>query len=96
MVGDQNHSEEHLLGAREEEAKTSGEEQWRRVGMSGSLRRSEEMTQSNSYSPRGSALPFECQRGRLQLKPPRMKRFLEEGEKELVMPFVGKKRIGGA
>ena len=50
---------------------------------------------SNTYSPRGSALPFECQRGRLQLKSPRMKRFLE-GEKELVMPFVGKKRIGGA
>ena len=57
--------------AREEGAKEmSGEERlpeerWRRVGMSGSLRgrRSEEMTQSNTSSPRGSEVPFESQRG---------------------------------
>ena len=60
--------------------------------MSGSLRgrRSEEMTQSNTSSPRGSEIPFECQRGRWQLKFPRMKRFLEEGrvegEKDSVLP----------
>ena len=41
------------------------EEQWRRVGVSGSLRgsRSEEMTQSNTSSPRGSEVPFESQSG---------------------------------
>ena len=41
------------------------EEQWRRIGMSGSLRgwRSEEMTQSNISSPQGSELPFESQKG---------------------------------
>ena len=40
------------------------EEQWRRVGVSGSLRgrRSEEMTQSNTSSPRGSEVPLESQR----------------------------------
>ena len=40
------------------------EERWRRVGMSGSLRgrRSEEMTQSNASSPRGSEVPLESQR----------------------------------
>ena len=55
------HLQEHER-AREEGAKeTSGEERlpekrWRRVGVSGSLRgrRSEEMTQSNISSPRGS------------------------------------------
>ena len=37
------------------------EVQWRRVNMSGSLRgrRSEEMTQSNTSSPRGSKVSFE-------------------------------------
>ena len=37
------------------------EERWRRVGVSGSLRgrRSEEMTQSNISSPRGSEVPYE-------------------------------------
>ena len=40
-------------------------ERWRRVGVSGSLRgrRSEEMTQSNISSPRGSEVPPESQRG---------------------------------
>ena len=77
------------------------EEQWRRVGVSGSLRgrRSEEMTQLNTSSPRGSEVPLESQRGWWQLKSPRMKRFLEEekreGEKESVLPFVGEERIGG-
>ena len=43
----------------------SGEERWRRVGVSGSLRarRSEEMTQSNTSSPLGSEVPLESQRG---------------------------------
>ena len=57
--------------AREEGAKEmSGEERlsverWRRVGVSGLLkgRRSEEMTQSNTSSLRGSEVPFESQRG---------------------------------
>ena len=41
------------------------EERWRRVGVSGSLRgrRSEEMTQSNTSSSRGSEVPLESQRG---------------------------------
>ena len=41
------------------------EERWRRVGVSGLLRerRSEEMTQSNTSSPRGSEVPLESQRG---------------------------------
>ena len=55
---------------REEGAKEmSGEERllekrWRRVGMSGSSRRreSEEMTQSNTSSPRGLEVLFECPR----------------------------------
>ena len=57
--------------AREEGAKKmSGEERlpeerWRRVGVSGSLRgrRSEEMTQSNTSSLRGSEISLESQRG---------------------------------
>ena len=52
--------------AREEGAKeTSGEERWRRLGVSGSLRgrRSEEMTQWNTSSPRGSEVTFESQMG---------------------------------
>ena len=56
----------HLPGAREEGAKEmSGKERWRRVGVSGSLRgrRSEEMTQSNTSSPRGSVVTLESQRG---------------------------------
>ena len=61
----------HLPGAREEGAKEiTGEERlleerWRRVGISGSLRgrRSEEMTQSNTFSPLGSEVPLELQRG---------------------------------
>ena len=56
--------------AREEGAKEmSGEErlpeeQWRRVGVSGSLRgrRSKEMTQSNTSSLRGSEVPLDSQR----------------------------------
>ena len=70
-------------------------ERWRRVGVSGSLmgRGSEEMTQSNTSSPRGSVVPLESQRVGWQLKSPRMKRFLEEGriegEKESVLPSVG-------
>ena len=77
------------------------EERWRRVGVSGSLRgrRSEEMTQSNTSSPRESEVPLESQSGSWQLKSPRMKRFLEEGrmegEKESVLPSVGEERIGG-
>ena len=41
------------------------EERWRMAGASGSLRerRSEEMTQSNTYSPRGSEVTLESQRG---------------------------------
>ena len=41
------------------------EERWRRVGVSGSWRerRSEEMTQSNTSSPRGLEVPLESQRG---------------------------------
>ena len=55
----------HLPGARKEGAKEmSGEERWRRVGVSGSLKgRSEDMTQSNTSSPRGSEVPLESQRG---------------------------------
>ena len=51
--------------AREEGAKKmSGEERWRRVGVSGSLRgRRSEMTQSNTLSLRGSEVPLESQRG---------------------------------
>ena len=57
--------------AREEgEKEMSGEERlpeerWRRVGVSGSLRRrrSEEITQSNTSSPWGSEVPLESQRG---------------------------------
>ena len=43
----------------------SEEEQWRRAGMSGSLRgkRSEEMTQSNASSPQGLEVSFESQKG---------------------------------
>ena len=58
------------------------------------------MTQSNTSSPRGYEVPIESQRGRWQLKPSRMKRFLKEGrmkgEKESVLPSVGEERIGGA
>ena len=41
------------------------EERWIRVSVSGSLRlrRSEEMTQSNTSFPRGSRVPLEFQRG---------------------------------
>ena len=41
------------------------EERWRKVGVSETLRgrRSEEMTQSNTSSPRGSEVSFESQRG---------------------------------
>ena len=62
---------EHLPGAREEGAKDMSEEEqlpeerWRRVSMSGSLRgrRSEEMTLLNAFSPQGSEVPLEYQRG---------------------------------
>ena len=52
--------------AREKGAKKmSREERWRKVGVLGSLRgrRSEEMTQSNASSPRGSEVTLESQRG---------------------------------
>ena len=52
--------------SREEGAKKiSGEEQWKRVGMSKSLRgrRLEEVIQSNTSYPRGSEVPLESQRG---------------------------------
>ena len=52
--------------ARVEGAKEmSGEERWRRMGVSVSLkgRRSEEMTQSNTSSPQWSEVPLESQRG---------------------------------
>ena len=41
------------------------EEQWRRVGVAGSLsgRRSDEMAQLNPSSPRGSEVSFDSQRG---------------------------------
>ena len=41
------------------------EERYRMVGVSGSLRgrRSEEMTQSNTFSPRGLEVPLEFQKG---------------------------------
>ena len=50
----------------------SGEERWRRVGVSGSLRgrRSEEMTQSNTSSPRGSEVPLESQSGLMAIEVP--------------------------
>ena len=70
--------------------------------MSGSLRgrRLEEMTQPNTSTSRASEVPLESQRGWGQLKPPRMKRFLEkrrvEGEKESVLPSVGEEQIGAA
>ena len=56
----------HLPRAREKGAKEmSGEERFIRVGVSGSLRgrRSEEMTQSNTSSPRGWEVLLESQRG---------------------------------
>ena len=48
------------------------DDQWRRVGMSGSLRgrRSEEMTQSNTFSPWGSEVPFESHRGVMVIEVP--------------------------
>ena len=56
---------ESRKGKRGGEKEMSGEERWRRVGVSGSLRgrRSEEMTQSNTSSPRGLEVPLESQRG---------------------------------
>ena len=75
LVGGQNPGPEAPLRskkrAREEGAKEmSGEERLpverrRRVGVSGSLRgtRSEEMTQLNTYSVRGSEVPLESTRG---------------------------------
>ena len=57
------------------------------------------MTQSKPSSPRGSDAPLESQRGRWQLKSPRMKRFLEEErmgrEKESVLPSDEEEQIGG-
>ena len=76
LVGDQNQgpvAPPRCRNAREREKgvkKMSGEErlpeeQCTTVGMSGSLRgrRSEEMNQPNTSSPRGSEVPFESQRG---------------------------------
>ena len=78
------------------------EERWRREGVSGSLRRrkSEEMTQLNTSSPRGSEITLVSQRAiDGKLNSPRMKRFLEEGrmegKKKSVLPSVGEERIGG-
>ena len=47
-------------------------EQCRRVGVSGSSRgrRSEEMTQSNTSSPRGSEVPLESQGGLMAIEVP--------------------------
>ena len=63
-------SQEQERAREEGEKEMSGEErlpeeQWRRVGVSGSLRgrRSEEMTQSNTSSPWGSEGTVESQRG---------------------------------
>ena len=58
-------------------------ERWRRVGMSGSLsrRRSEEMAQSNTFSPPAPEVPFESQRGWWQLKSHRMKEISGGGRK---------------
>ena len=57
------------------------------------------MTESNTSSPCGSEVPFESQRGRWQLKSPRMKRFLDEGrmegKKESVLLSVREEQIGG-
>ena len=57
----QEQERERVEGAKE----MSGEERWRRVGVSGSLRgrRSEEMTQSNTSSLWGSEVTLEPQRG---------------------------------
>ena len=84
------------------EEKQLPEERWRRVGISGSLRerRSEEMTQLNTSSPQWSEVLLESHRGWLQLKFPRIKRFLEEGnmeeEKESFVLSIGEERIGRA
>ena len=72
---------------RKEEAKEkSGEErlpkeQWKNVEMSGSLRerRSEEMTQSNTSSPRDSEVPLESQRV-ITIKIPKNKEICGEGK----------------
>ena len=68
------------------------EERWRRVGMSGSLRgkRSEEMTQSNTSSLRGSEVPLESQRGQWQLKSPKNEEISGGGKDE------GRKGVGSA
>ena len=50
------------------------------------------MTQLNISFPPGSGVPLESQRGSWQLISTRMKRFLEEGEKESVLPSVGEER----
>ena len=57
------------------------EERWRRVGASRSLvgRRSEEMTHSNTFPPRGSEVPFEYPKGMTAIEIPRMKKFMDEG-----------------
>ena len=58
----------HLPEAREEGAKKMPgeerlpEERLRKIGMSESFKKTE-MTQSNTFSPRGSEVPFESQRG---------------------------------
>ena len=89
----------HLPGAREGErgeskgdvrGKRLPEEQWKRVGMSGSLRGGVvRIDDSIEYF-----LPT------WELKSPRMKRFLEErrtdGEKESVLLSIEEERIGGA
>ena len=99
----------HLPGARKSKRGGSKGDVKRRAtangamekGVSGSLRgrRSEEMTQSNTSSSRGSEVHLESQRGSWQLKSSRMKRFLEEGrmeeEKESVLPSVGEEQIWG-
>ena len=56
-----------------------GEERWRRVGMSGSLRgrRLEEMTQSNASSPRGVGSTLWVPEGAMEIEFPKMKRLRE-------------------
>ena len=68
------------------------EERWRRVGVSGSLRgkRSEEMTQSNTSSPRGSEVPLDSQKGVMAIKVPKNEEIFG-GEKN-----GGRKGVGFA
>ena len=68
------------------------EERWRRIGVSGSLRgrRSEEMTQSNTSSPRGSEVTLESQRGVMAIEVPQDEEIFGGGKNG------GKEGIGSA